>query len=201
MEILCKIFLLFIIYSIIGWIFESIYVFIIDKKFFNRGFLIGPYCPIYGIGCIAIIYLLEPFKSYPLLLLLMTILSCSILEYFTSYILEKVFNARWWDYSNCKFNINGRICMQTMIPFGIGGLFVTYIINPFIQKLINGIPINTLYIITIIVAIIYFTDLIISSKVVFQVNKSLDRLSKDNTQEIKEKVKSWLLKQSYFSKR
>ena len=99
-------FLLFMLYSIMGWLLEVTCKLIEKHKFINRGFLIGPYCPIYGHGAILMILLLIKYQSDPLLLFTMSIVICSILEYFTSYIMEKVFKARWWDYSRRKFNIN-----------------------------------------------------------------------------------------------
>ena len=105
-----------------------------DKKLVNRGFLIGPYCPIYGVGCLLLVFLLGRFKGQPVILFLMSIIVCSILEYSTSYIMEKLFKARWWDYSEYKFNLNGRICAATMIPFGILGVLVVYYLNPIVCK-------------------------------------------------------------------
>ena len=124
-------FLLFIIYSFIGWLMETTLKSYEAKKFINRGFLIGPYCPIYGCGCILIILLLKKYEPYPLGLFCMSVVICTILEYLTSYFMEKLFNARWWDYSKRKFNINGRVCINTMIPFGILGTLMMYFINPF----------------------------------------------------------------------
>ena len=91
--------LLFFIYAFLGWIMEVIGKLIQQKKFINRGFLIGPYCPIYGHGAILITILLSRYKANPFILFFMAILICSILEYATSYFMEKIFHARWWDYS------------------------------------------------------------------------------------------------------
>ena len=92
-------FLLFIIYSIMGWIMEVVNQIVSQKKFVNRGCLIGPYCPIYGCGAVLITVLLNKYLNDPITFLIMAILLCGILEYLTSYIMEKVFNLRWWDYS------------------------------------------------------------------------------------------------------
>ena len=127
----CYYFLLFIIYSFMGWIMEIIDNIIVKHKIVNRGFLLGPYCPIYGFGCLSLIFFLSNYKSDPIILFFMAIVICSILEYSTSYIMEKLFKLRWWDYTDKKFNINGRICAETMIPFGLLGTLVICIINPF----------------------------------------------------------------------
>ena len=127
-------FLLFIIYSILGWIMEVINAIFTLKRFVNRGFLIGPYCPIYGCGAVLITVLLGRFKSNPIIFFIMSILLCGTLEYLTSYIMEKFFNLRWWDYSEKKFNIDGRVCLETLLPFGILGIVIMYISNPFFLK-------------------------------------------------------------------
>ena len=124
-------FLLFLMYSFTGWAIEVIGKLIEKGKFVNRGFLVGPYCPIYGVGCISMILLLNRYIKDPFTLFIMSILLFSFLEYFTSYFMEKIFKIRWWDYSRRKFNINGRICLETMIPFGLGGMLIMYIVNPF----------------------------------------------------------------------
>ena len=135
----CYYFLLFIIYSFMGWLMEIIDNIIVKHKIVNRGFLLGPYCPIYGFGCLSLIFFLSNYKSDPIILFFMAIVICSILEYSTSYIMEKLFKLRWWDYTDKKFNINGRICAETMIPFGLLGTLVICIINPFFAELVQNI--------------------------------------------------------------
>ena len=125
-------FLLFIIYAVAGWIMEVTCKLIQYKRFINRGFLIGPYCPIYGYGALLITFLLGRYKYDALVLFVMAIVVCGTLEYLTSLVMEKMFKARWWDYSQRKFNLNGRVCLGTIIPFGILGLMVTYVTNPFL---------------------------------------------------------------------
>ena len=93
-------FLIFLIYSFGGWLIESIGNLITKKKFVNRGFLIGPYCPIYGLGVILITLLLSRYKEDLIVLFFLSAILCGILEYFTSFFMEKLFKARWWDYSN-----------------------------------------------------------------------------------------------------
>ena len=117
-------FLLFITYSVIGWTMEVVGKLIELKRFVNRGFLIGPCCSIYGFGGILITLLLQYFTANPVVLFFMAILVCGVLEYLTSYFMEKLFNARWWDYSQRKYNINGRVCLNTIIPFGILGCLI-----------------------------------------------------------------------------
>lgn len=125
-------FLLFIIYAVIGWCMEVVCKLIQYKKFVDRGFLIGPYCPIYGVGALLITFFLNKYVQDPVVLFVMAVVVCGILEYLTSYFMEKIYHARWWDYSSKKFNINGRICLSNLIAFGILGMFIMYISNPFL---------------------------------------------------------------------
>lgn len=189
-------FILFIIYSVIGWIVEVINSLISIKRFVNRGFLIGPYCPIYGVGSVLVIVLLTKYLDEPITLLVMSIVICSLIEYFGSLIMEKLFNTRWWDYSNQKFNINGRICLETMVPFGIGCTAIMYVINPFISKLVLSIPTNILNIIAIILGIIFITDFIVSFTVIAKFKALPEELKKDNTEKVTEYVKKEIIKKN-----
>ena len=201
MQNLIYLFMSFMIYSFLGFIVETIYVWILDKKFQNRGFLIGPVLPIYGFGCILITLLLSPYKAHPIILFCMSIIICSVLEYLTSYLLEKIFNARWWDYSNRKYNINGRICLETLIPFGIGGSIICYLVDPNIQKLIRLVPYNIVIIISIVLAILMITDTLLSIKTISSVKNKIKKGIRDNTIEIKEKVKDFIISNSKLRKR
>ena len=197
----CFYFMLFIIYSFIGWSIEVVGKLIEKHKFINRGFLVGPICPIYGWGCIAIILLLSKYKSSPIVLFLMAIIICSMLEYFTSYFMEKLFHVRWWDYTRRKYNINGRICAETMIPFGLLGCLVVYIVNPIFTGLLNKIPVNILNILAIIIFTIYVIDNIVSLSVMFGFKGTLKTVEKDGTEEITKKVREVLLKRNFLYKR
>lgn len=194
-------FLLFIIYSFIGWIVDVCDVLVVDKKLVNRGFLIGPICPIYGVGVLLMIRLLTRFIDTPLALFILAIAIFMTLEYFTSYIMEKLFNARWWDYSNYKYNLNGRICLETTIPFGIGGMIVMYIVNPFITSLLDKVGSNTIIIMGIILLVIFVIDLIISFSVITKIKNVFSSKYKDDTEEVNNRVKQYLIKLSPLTKR
>lgn len=198
-------FLLFIIYSFLGWCLEVTCKLVEYKKFINRGFLIGPYCPIYGWGAVAITFLLYRYSYDPLVLFVMTTITCCILEYFTSLVMEKLFKARWWDYSKRKFNINGRVCLGTSIPFGIFGLILTYIVNPFFIGLLNKLQLSTINILAISLFTIYCIDTIVSSVVIFGFRKTSVNVGKegssDNTEQITAKVKEILIKKSWMHRR
>lgn len=187
------IFLSFIIFSFIGWVIEVSGVIINERKFVNRGFLIGPYCPIYGVGGVSIAFFLSKFYNSPIALFILAMVVCATLEYITSYLMEKFFHARWWDYSQYKFNINGRICLETMIPFGILGCVVIYIADPLMRKLFSLLSLETWNIIAIIIAILFIIDLIVSLKVIANFKKKATQfLENDNTEEITKRVKEYL---------
>lgn len=191
---------LFFIYSIAGWIMESVSISIRNKKVTNRGFLIGPYCPIYGCGVVLITILLQKYHDDIPATFFLSILICGTLEYATSYFMEKIFKARWWDYSTRKFNINGRICLETLVPFGIAGTVITIWINPFLLKYINMVPTLAMHIILGIISILFIADSIVSFKIILNL-KEMSKEFKDNTDEISNKVKRIIRKKMVLYRR
>lgn len=194
-------FMLFIIYSFLGWVMEVICSLVQHKKFINRGFCIGPYCPIYGVGCLFMTFFLDKYLNDAIVLFVMSIFMCSILEYFTSLFMEKIFHARWWDYSNRIFNINGRICLETMIPFGFLGCLVMYVLNPFLINLIKSISYVPLIIISVTLFILFFIDNIVSFEIVSNFKNTTRIIAKDSTEEITKMVREVLTKKSLLSRR
>ena len=184
--------MLFFIYSLAGWLVEMIPATIREKKFVDRGFLVGPYCPIYGCGVILITLLLQKYADDIVVTFFLSVIICGTLEYLTSYFMEKIFKARWWDYSNNKFNINGRICLETLVPFGIGGVLVLFVFNPFLEKIINLIPDLALNIVTGVLCVLFLIDCIVSFKIILNL-KEMTKELKDNTAEISDKVKKIIL--------
>lgn len=185
-------FLLFIIYSFIGWLLELAFSYIQLKKVVNRGFLIGPYCPIYGAGCLLLIILLSDYADNILVLFALSIIVCSLLEYFTSLIMEKIFNLRWWDYSNMKFNINGRICLETMVPFGVIGVLVVKYFNPWLLSIINLVNPQTITIVVITLMSLFIIDVLVSCNVVFNLKNVTRNVTKDSTEEIKKAIHKFI---------
>lgn len=204
MESLSTNFILFIIYSFLGWLVEVINCSIVEKKLVNRGFLISPICPIYGCGALLITLVLSNYKDDWFVVFCMAVVLCGLLEYFTSWLMEKIFHARWWDYSKNKFNINGRICLETMIPFGILGLVIIYILNPFFYNILNLIQTNIASIISIILLIILIIDMVVSFKVISKVTTTVKKVTqenkKDDTYEITAKARE-ILKSNWKGKR
>ena len=191
-EDFCTYFLYFIFYGVLGWLMEVICRWVELKKFINRGFLIGPICPIYGYGVIGMILLIGENATDFLSVFLKSVFVCSMLEYFTSYLMEKLFKARWWDYSKRKYNINGRICLETMLPFGILGCFVIFLFHPFVKKIIGHLNSSVQLFLATIFFILYIVDNLISFKVMNKIKTEIKKQKTDNTEEIRKKVMNWI---------
>ena len=131
---------------------------------------------------------------------LKSIFICSILEYATSFIMEKLFKARWWDYSTKRFNINGRICLETMLPFGIGATLILYSIHPKVIYLVGLIPFNIKTVIAITLLTLYLIDNIISMRVMNKIKYQIKKEKADNTVAIKNKVIEWIDNNSFWYK-
>jgi uncharacterized membrane protein len=153
-----------------GWMYEVIGMIVVDHKLVNRGFLIGPYCPIYGCGALLMSFLLKDYIDNPVVLFILIVVVCSFLEYTTSYLMEKIFKMRWWDYYKFKFNINGRVCLEILALFGAFGLFVMYIGNPFFLKLMDSRSDLFIYITSGTLLFIFIIDVIISTRIISRIN-------------------------------
>ncbi len=193
--------ILFFIYSFLGWIMEVTLTLITDKKFVNRGFLLGPCCPIYGCGCILLNLLLQNYVNNIIVLFILTMFTCSLLEYITSFLMEKIFKLRWWDYSQMKFNINGRICLETMTPFSILGVLAIKFATPFFITNINKLSEKTILIISFILITLFIIDVIISLTIVFKLKFVSKNIKKDSTLDIKNAIKKFIKNDIYVYER
>ena len=193
--------ILFFIYSFLGWIMEVTLTLITDKKFVNRGFLLGPCCPIYGCGCILLNLLLHNYTNNILVLFILTMFTCSLLEYITSFLMEKIFKLRWWDYSQMKFNINGRICLETMIPFGLLASLIIYVLHPAVIKLVDKLSPTALLVVAITLLIIYIIDNVISTYILFKIKGKIKSERKDNTEKIKQYIEKWFQENTVLYRR
>ncbi len=146
--IVSKLFIEFMIFSFVGWIYECIYCTVKEGHWQNRGFLFGPICPIYGTGTILTIVIFSylpmfhniPYNKIPFWQIFLICAAGSIvLEYGTSYILEKRFHAVWWDYNDMPLNINGRVCVPATMGFGIAGILVVRFVIPFSEMMKVGL--------------------------------------------------------------
>lgn len=164
---------IFIVYAFIGWCTEVSYAALDTGKFVNRGFLNGPYCPIYGCGVVIVVAILTPLKHNLLILFVGSFVLTSALEFVTGFILEKVFHNTWWDYSDKPFNIKGYVCLKFSIYWGLACTFVMDVLHPIIYKAITSIP----YIIGLILLIIFMgvfvVDCCITVSTILKFNKRL----------------------------
>lgn len=188
-------------YSFIGWIIEGIYFIIISRKIIDRGFLIGPYLPIYGFGALAIAIFLQKYSDDFITLFCMGTIICSVLEYLTSYIMEKLFRARWWDYRDKSFNINGRVCLENSVLFGLGGCIVVYVLHPFFMNILSILPTVVKLILVIFLLIILVIDVLFSFRVIFSFRNFISDVKKDSTTEINKLVKRVISSNSILGKR
>ena len=165
-------FIYFFVYAVIGWIYELFIFYYHGEGWINRGFLYGPYLPVYGFGMLLLIYSLKGIMNKKhkigsininiILVLIGVFLIATLTEYIAHFILDTYFNIKLWDYTNQFLNINGRVCFNASRNFAIGGTFLLYIINPFIDKYIKNTDDKKLNIISIILISIIIIDLIIT---------------------------------------
>ncbi len=166
-------FMKFILFSMIGYVAEMIFCAIIDKRITNRGFFCGPIIPIYGVGSLALIWILKPFMHNVFLVILLGMVVTGAIEYITSYVLEKIFHNKWWDYSEEKFNINGRICLKNLICFGLGSPIILYILNPYITDFLLQVKDEVLMGTAIVLFIIFVLDVVYSCLVAYNLRNRI----------------------------
>lgn len=177
----------FIIYSFLGWCLESVYKTIIFKKPTNSGFLYGPFCPIYGLGAVLMISI-SSFSNNVLVIFILGFIVFTAWEYIVAVILEKFFKTKYWDYSDLKFNIQGRICLKNSIYWGILGILLVFVIQPLIERFTNLIPKNILVYVNFILCLAIIVDAIITIYRIMFINKNISQIY-----EIGENIKSKLL--------
>lgn len=164
-------FLSFYIYSFLGWCFESSYVSIRSKKWINRGFMNGPFLPIYGSGAVIILFSTLPFMSSPILVYIMSVISATLLELVTGKIMETLFKVKYWDYSNNFLNYKGYICLMSSIAWGFMGLLMTYVINEPISGLLARFDELYLIIIAIVISAVFIIDFVMSFKAAYNLRE------------------------------
>ena len=164
---------IFIIYAFIGWCTEVSYAALDRGIFVNRGFLNGPYCPIYGCGVVIVVAVLTPLKDNLLILFIGSFLLTSILEYITGYLLEKVFHNQWWDYSDKPFNIHGYVCLKFSIYWGLACTFIMDVLHPIIYKGITMMPHIVGMVLICIIMAVFFVDCGITVATILKFNKRL----------------------------
>ncbi len=177
----------YMIYSLLGWMIEVIYHAITLGKVVNRGFLNGPICPVYGSGVIMVLCMLyltgkitglntNVDEVHPLILFVIGIIFATLIEFIAGFLLDKLFHARWWDYSDRKFNVNGYICLEFSIIWGLAIAFVLRVVQPTFERSVDLIPHILGIIILIIIYLTFVADIIITVLTVLKLNKELEKM-------------------------
>lgn len=174
---LCNLFLLYIAYSTLGWCGEMLYCSIPKGHLCEkRGFLNGFLCPIYGHGALLVLYCLHGGFRNPVLTFIFGAIVTSILEYFTSWIMEKLFHMRWWDYSHYKFQINGRVCLLNSTCFGLASVLLCHVVQPWLWARITGLGAAITVPLASFIFGIYLMDTILSVRSAFQLSSQMGKL-------------------------
>lgn len=169
-------YLYFIIYSFLGWVCECLYCSYLEKKIINRGFVNGPFCPIYGFGALAIFKMLSPFTNSYLTVFFAGMIITSIIEYIASYVLEKLFQTTWWDYSDYPYNLNGRICLKNSVLFGLMTVALHFFVHPTISSFVGRLSFNSMRIIAFAFTLLFFLDFSETIYSILRLNNKLKTL-------------------------
>ncbi|MBQ8822186.1 MAG: hypothetical protein IJZ82_06050 [Lachnospiraceae bacterium] len=172
--------LFFYFYSFFGWCFESAYVSICKKKWINRGFMRGPFLPLYGSGAIMMLVVSKPFQKYVPLVYLSGCLGATALEYVTGVVMEALFAVRYWDYSHKRFNYKGHICLSSTLAWGALTVLVTRYIHPWVERLVLQIPVKLEQGVTLILSAVLAGDYAMSFRAALDLKDILYRLEKVN---------------------
>ena len=167
---------IFFVYAFLGWCTEVSYAALVTGRFVNRGFLNGPWCPVYGFGVVIVLAFLEPLKSNLLLLFLGSVVLTSALEWATGFVLEKIFHQRWWDYSDQPFNLNGYICLRFSIAWGLACLFVVKLLHPSVLLVIRLVPRGLGWTLLALLAAVMAVDLAATVRTIAKLNRRLSQL-------------------------
>ena len=196
--------LLFFAYAFLGWCIEVTLKFFQFHRFINRGFLTGPWLPIYGSGAVLItvvIRALPPLEHAVGTTFAVSLILCGFLEYMTSYVLEKRFHARWWDYSQKPMNLHGRIWIGNLILFGLGGVVIVNLINPLLLHLSGYMSPVFREVLAFSLSAVFAADFVMSHFVLKLVKTGVESSEADSTEAISREVRLLLSDRSVFHRR
>lgn len=165
-----------IIYSVVGWIWESCYMSVLERKIVNRGYVTGPVCTIYGVGAIALYLLLRPFAGNHVVLFFVGAFVATVLEYVTAVVMEGIFHTSWWDYTDQKFNYNGRICLSSTIAWGAASVLLFTVLQPTVDRVVALYPESVGRIAVIICAVVYAVDFTFATIAAADLSKKLEKM-------------------------
>lgn len=187
MERIVHWFLIFMTYSFAGWVMEVIIGLLQRRKLVNRGFLVGPICPIYGVGALLLSLIVRSDES-PFVIFCVAVVGSALLEYGVSYVMERLFRVRWWDYTDRAFNLNGRICAESIISFGVIGVLMLKLINPALFALYDALPQFIVFLLAGILAAWLIFDIALSLWLMLGVRITVGTVQRDATDEIADRV-------------
>ena len=174
--------LLFYFYCLCGWIWESCFVSCKQRHWVNRGFLHGPWLPIYGSGAIIILFATLPVRSSAIGIALMGTFAATLLEYVTGAVMERIFKMRYWDYTNQPFNLNGYICLTSSLAWGFFSDLMVYVIHPPIDKLLHKLPALLVNPLAAVIAVLFIMDTVKSTKAAIDLREVLTKLTEENAE-------------------
>lgn len=169
--------LFFYVYCFLGWCVESLYVSYFQKKWVNRGFMRGPYIPLYGTGALMVTYITLPVKHSILLTFVIGAISATILEYITGVCMEALFKVRYWDYSDHRFNINGQVCLLNTIEWGFLSVFLVFVLDKPVARLVYSMNESLQMVLVIVISLIFWTDFIRSVEAAFDVRDMIIKMT------------------------
>lgn len=170
--------LVFYLYCMLGWCFESTVVSVGQRRLVNRGFLRGPMLPIYGFGAVILLHVSLPLKQHPVWLYLASMIAATVFEYIVGVVMEKIFKVKYWDYSKQRFQFQGYICLRSSLCWGFLGLILTSVIHPPIEKLVLGLPFIGLIVIDVLFSAAFISDVIVSVRSALDLAKVLEELDR-----------------------
>lgn len=193
-------FLIFVFYSFAGWVIEVLVNLLNRKKLINRGFLIGPICPVYGTGALLLSFLCS--RSDGIIeIVCVSMIGGALLEYLTSWWMEIAFHVRWWDYTEQPFNLNGRICIGSVLCFGVAGVLILKFVNPTLFWLLDLLPIRIWEILAIVLFMALLIDVGFSLYLITVYKVTVDTAKRDATEEISERIREILGEKSKLKQR
>lgn len=193
-------FLIFMIYSFAGWVMEVALSLIYKHKFINRGFLVGPIVPIWGTGALFVSFVLSGTENL-FVIFCVSMVGGALIEYIASWAMERLFRVRWWDYSEKKFHVNGRICLESIVAFGVCGIIITEFTNPFLLHLLDLMPLWLLYTIAGVLLAWMIFDIALSLWLIVGVRVTVGAVQKDATEEISAHVRATLMDKGKLNRR
>ena len=204
MEYFVDLVLIFFAFSFLGWCIEVTLKYFEFHRFINRGFLTGPWLPIYGSGAALITVVvggLAPLERGYGTTFALSFVLCGVLEYMTSFVMEKRFHARWWDYSKKPMNLHGRVWIGNLVLFGLGGVLIIHVFDPILYRLFAKTPLTAREILALCLSAVFAADYVVSHFVLKLVKTGVEGSEADSSEQISLEVRLLLHDRSVFYRR